>query len=191
MLTVGQEYPAWAAARPIACPHIVGAHGVMLRRFNPADAHAVVAAGNDPSITSTFPVPPNGDLASALKYMVDISARMARGTALALAIADGDDRAVGYLGVGLQNLAHGRVSVGCWVSPDARGNKYLSKALDTIADWLAHAGGVYRIDANIEPWNTASIRSVERAGFVLDAVLERWEIIGGQPRDMCLYRRLI
>lgn len=190
-MSVGQPYPAWAAERPLARTDIHGEHGVTLRQFRPSDTPVIRDAGTDAAITGTFPVPSDGSPSSALKYMSELSSRMVRGVALAYAIADENDRASGYLGVGLQNICHGRVSVGCWVAPGCRGNGFQSKALMTVSAWLASAGGVGRVEASIETTNTFSIRAVERAGFEREGLLHRWEIIGGVPRDMYMYAKLL
>lgn len=46
---------------------------------------------------------------------------------------------------------------------------------------------VHRIEAYIEPWNVASIRTAERAGFTYEGLLRSHQEVGGQRVDMQLY----
>jgi RimJ/RimL family protein N-acetyltransferase len=40
---------------------------------------------------------------------------------------------------------------------------------------------------HIEPWNTASVRTAERAGYEREGLLRSYLEIGGQRRDMLVY----
>jgi RimJ/RimL family protein N-acetyltransferase len=42
----------------------------------------------------------------------------------------------------------------------------------------------------VEPWNTASLRTAERAGFTREGLLRSWQRVGEQRRDMYTYARL-
>jgi len=59
----------------------------------------------------------------------------------------------------------------------------MSQALELT---LAHAFGplrLHRLEANIQPANTASIALVRRAGFVNEGFSERYLKVGGRWRD--------
>ncbi|MEE6282382.1 GNAT family N-acetyltransferase [Georgenia sp. MJ170] len=47
--------------------------------------------------------------------------------------------------------------------------------------------GLFRISLYIEPWNTASTRTAERAGYVREGLLRSHQTIDGQRRDVLLY----
>jgi RimJ/RimL family protein N-acetyltransferase len=42
----------------------------------------------------------------------------------------------------------------------------------------------------IEPWNTASLRSAERAGYQQEGLLRGYMEIGGRRRDMLVFAAL-
>jgi RimJ/RimL family protein N-acetyltransferase len=44
-----------------------------------------------------------------------------------------------------------------------------------------------RIELFIEPWNTGSIGTAERAGYQREGLLRSHQEIGGRRRDMLLY----
>jgi ribosomal-protein-alanine N-acetyltransferase len=63
------------------------------------------------------------------------------------------------------------------------GQGYMSEGLQLV---LARAFGemqLHRLEANIQPDNTASIALVKRAGFVSEGLAERYLKIGGRWRD--------
>jgi ribosomal-protein-alanine N-acetyltransferase len=63
------------------------------------------------------------------------------------------------------------------------GQGYMSQALELT---LAHAFGplrLHRLEANIQPANTASIALVRGAGFVNEGFSERYLKVGGRWRD--------
>ncbi|MBX9389232.1 GNAT family N-acetyltransferase [Streptomonospora nanhaiensis] len=47
--------------------------------------------------------------------------------------------------------------------------------------------GLFRIEAYFEPWNAASVRTAELAGYVREGPLRSHQPIGGRQRDMLLY----
>ena len=46
---------------------------------------------------------------------------------------------------------------------------------------------LHRLELLIEPWNTASVRTAERAGYEREGLLRSYLEIGGRRRDMLLY----
>jgi RimJ/RimL family protein N-acetyltransferase len=42
----------------------------------------------------------------------------------------------------------------------------------------------------VEPWNVASIRTAEGAGFQREGLLRSWQEVGGVRKDMYMYSHL-
>ena len=101
-----------------------------------------------------------------------------------------DGRAVGSIGLWLRDLAAGRAAVGYWVVPSARGRGAAGHALTAVAAWALTDLGIARVELFVEPDNVASVRTAERAGFVREGVLRRWQVIDGARRDMVVFSRL-
>ena len=73
--------------------------------------------------------------------------------------------------------------MGYYVGAAFAGQGYLTEALRLA---LRHAFGrlkLQRVEANIQPDNTASIRLVKRAGFTREGFLRRYLKEGGRWRD--------
>lgn len=167
----------------------------MLRAWSSADAPVVVEAASDPliSLISTVPARPDDDAVQA--FLARQADRAASGTGWSWAVADaGHDRALGQ--VGLWPLAGGRgtgdsrrASVGYWVAPSARGAGVARRALEVVSAWGLGVLGLARLELYVEPWNAASWRSAERAGYVREGLLRSWQEVGGERRDMIGYAR--
>lgn len=113
------------------------------------------------------------------------------GTGYSFAIADADTgHGVGQIGLWLKDLSEGRASIGYWVVRSARGRQAAATALKALALWGLHDLQVPRLELYVEPWNTASVTTAERAGFLRQGLLRSWQEVGGTRRDMYMYARL-
>lgn len=77
--------------------------------------------------------------------------------------------------------------VGCMIVPAARGRNLSARALAIAIDDVFDRKGARRIVADIDPDNTASIRTFEKLGFALEGRLRgEWEMHIG-IRDSLIY----
>ncbi len=77
--------------------------------------------------------------------------------------------------------------VGYWIGEPYWGRGLATAALIKLIDLIAARGEFTRLFALPFVDNQASRRVLEKAGFVLDAVLRRSAIKGGRIRDQALY----
>jgi len=63
------------------------------------------------------------------------------------------------------------------------GHGYMSEGLELVLARAFTDLRLHRLEANIQPGNTASIALVKRAGFVYEGFAERYLKIGGRWRD--------
>lgn len=101
-----------------------------------------------------------------------------------------DNTSLGSIGLWLQDLDEGRASLGYWVVRSARGHGVAAHALTAMATWALEELHIPRLQLYVEPWNRASIRTAERAGFVCEGLLGSWQKVGDRRRDMFMYARL-
>lgn len=62
--------------------------------------------------------------------------------------------------------ADGAVELGCGLLPDFWGKGYATEAVIAVTEWALKQPGVSRIEAEAEEDNLASLRVLEKAGFV-------------------------
>lgn len=63
------------------------------------------------------------------------------------------------------------------------GQGYMGEALHLALGHAFHTLGLHRVEANVQPENTASIALVKRVGFRLEGYSPRYLKIGGRWRD--------
>jgi len=178
-------------AQPLTVPSMTAGADFVLRPWEMSDLSLVREAAEDdyiPLIT-TIPSPYSDEAAEA--YVRRQWDRAATGAGYPFAIArTRDRRPVGSIGLWLAEAAEGRASLGYWMTPPGRGQGVAGAALRTVSAWALHELRIPRVQLLVEPWNTASLRTAESAGYRREGLLRGWQEIGGRRRDMLMYARL-
>lgn len=177
--------PPWPATPP--------AHGaIVLREVAHRDLDMIRELSTDPYIAQTGTLQADADGAHARAWIDRQSARRDEGVGFSFAMADaatGD--AVGHCGLWLTELGQGRATAGYVVAPPARGHGYAADALAALTAFAATVPGLHRVALFIEPWNAASIRTAERAGYEREGLLRSYVTIGDQRCDMLVYATVL
>lgn len=170
-------------------PSIPPASGaVFLREFREEDVQLAVELGADPYVPLIGSLPAYPSEREALAWVLRQQGRLAEGTGFSFAVAEvGTGKAVGTIGLWLRDLLLGRASVGYSMSPEHRGRGLASDALKAVTQFAWSVPVLYRIELCIEPWNTASIRVAESAGYQRGRLLHSHREIGGVWRDLLSY----
>jgi len=91
---------------------------------------------------------------------------------------------VGQLNVA--NILYGSVSsatIGYWITKSAAGRSIVPVSVAIAIDYLFGDLGLHRVEIDIRPENTASLRVVEKLGLRQEGTKERFIHIDGQWRD--------
>jgi ribosomal-protein-alanine N-acetyltransferase len=95
-----------------------------------------------------------------------------------------DGRLAGQVTVG--NVVRGAFDsgyVGYWVDGRLAGRGIATTAVALLVDHCFDVVGLHRVEANVRPENAASLRVVEKLGFVQEGVHRRYLHIDGAWRD--------
>lgn len=95
---------------------------------------------------------------------------------------------VGQLNV--SNILHGSVSsaiLGYWIAPEVAGKSIMPTAVALATDYLFNVVGLHRVEIDIRPENSASLRVVEKLGFRYEGLKERFIHINGDWRDHFIF----
>jgi len=131
---------------------------------------------------ATSPFGPPGDVAYK-QLLKRLNAGARRGELMPLALTY-DDRFVGQLTVA--NIVWGSAcvaTIGYWVDRDVAGRGVMPTAVAMVTDHCFRTVGLHRIEVNIRPENTASLRVVEKLGFRDEGVRSRLLHINGDWSD--------
>ncbi len=148
-----------------------------LRPFRLADLDLVREAAQDPHIPLITTVPASFSAEAGRQFIERQWSRAELGAGYSFAIAEAAmDRAVGQAGLWLRDISDGRRAAG--------------HAVAAIARWAFGDLRIPRLELYVEPWNEASIRTAEYAGFSREGLLRSWEEVGGVRKDMYMYSML-
>jgi ribosomal-protein-alanine N-acetyltransferase len=173
--------PPWPAHPPTS-----GA--VLLREFTQEDLPMVLDLATDPYVPLIGTLPARATPEEGLSWIDRNRRRWAEGAGFSFAVAEASTgRAVGGAGLWLRELASGRGSAGYSIAPSARRRGLATDALTALTAFAWSVPGLLRVELHIEPWNRASVRTAERAGYRREGLLRSHLEIGGRPRDMLCY----
>ncbi len=171
-------------------PELAAGEGFTLRRWSLSDLDLVREAAEDAYIPLITTVPARYSEAEGVAFVERQWGRATTGAGYPFVIVADDGRPVGAVGLWLRNISEGRASLGYWVVQSARGRRAAGAGLSAVARWAFTDLEIPRLELYVEPWNTASWKTAERAGFEREGLLRSWQRVGSERRDMFMYSRL-
>lgn len=164
---------------------------VELRRFHSDDADMAIELSRDPYVPKTGTLPSHATGEQAQEWIQRQQHHLATGAGFAFAVIDRTrGRCAGFAALWLQDLAAGRAQLGYAIAPPFRGHGLASDAVRAVTAFAWTLPELHRIELYIEPWNAASLKSAENAGYLREGLLRSHQEIGGERRDMLLYATL-
>jgi RimJ/RimL family protein N-acetyltransferase len=159
-----------------------------LRPLMAADAPAILSMYADAEVTRYWSSVPWTELARAQEYIEQAAREVAAGTAVRLGVVrQGTQDCIGQVTLYRFDVANRRCDIGYALHRNHWGHGYIGEALQAVLDFGFGPLGLHRVEADIDPRNDASLRAVERLGFVREGLLrERW-LVGGEVCDTALY----
>lgn len=147
---------------------------VILRRARSDDLAMFHAAMSHPGVMRYWSTPPHEDLATSRDWVESM---------IAADPAISDDFVIEVAGQPIGKLGCWRVpELGYLLHPDFHGRGYASEALAAFLEYMRKRG-LPRLTADIDPRNLASLRLLERAGFVETARVAGTWLVAGELCD--------
>ena len=101
------------------------------------------------------------------------------------------EKVIGTCGLYLINSNHKRACLGYDLLPDYWGKGYASEAVDAIIKHTQKLYNLQRIQAEIMPENTSSIKLLENMGFQKEGLLKQYEKWGNKGFvDLLMYAKI-
>jgi len=160
---------------------------VRLRALAPADVPALFAVYSDPGVMRYWSNAPYTNIEQAQAKFAELDRGNRAGEFFAWAIAHNrDDAMLGTCSLFEISQPHRRASLGYALGSAHWGNGY---ALEAARLAIAHAFvtmALHRLEADVDPRNTPSLRLLDRLGFMREGLLrERW-YVAGETQDSLL-----
>ncbi len=167
-------------------------HGrVRLRAFGTGDLAMVLDLATDPYVPTIGSLPRDTDEAGGLAWIARQHERARTGKGFSFCVTDREtDEAVGAAGLTLTAREQGRASAGYSIAPRSRGRGLAADALVALTGFAWTRPDLHRVELYVEPWNVASLRTAEAAGYRREGLLRGHQEIGGRRVDMALWAAL-
>ena len=158
-----------------------------LRETATHDVEAVFARESDPVAMRYWSRPPMREMAEAHAAVTRARTFFPNRVGLRWSIARlEDDLMLGQVSVFHLDEQSGRAEIGYGLARAHWGQGYMHEALTAVIDYAFGPLGLRRLEADTHPHNAASLRALERVGFVREGLLrERWQV-GDEISDTAL-----
>ena len=161
---------------------------LLLRPLRESDAPALFGIFSDPRVTRYLSRPSWPNIAIAHERIARDVEAMSAGRYACFGIEQTvDGRLLGECSLfNLQEQCR-RAEIGYTLAFEAWGKGYMNEALNALLEFGFSELGLNRVEADIDPRNLRSAKSLERLGFKKEGHLrERW-IVAGEVSDSGLY----
>ena len=158
----------------------------VLRSWQDTDKNALILHANNRQIwrnlAGTFPHPYTED--DALKW-IEIANRSGRDVNLAVEFSG---KAIGGIGIRAGNdVTIYTTTLGYWIGETYWGNGIATAAVKAMIAYVLLSNEFTRLEARVFAWNPASMRVLEKVGFVREGVLKSSIFKDSQIVDSVLY----
>jgi len=169
-------------------PYSIATERLTLRFLDKADLPALFAIYSHPEVMRYWNYPPWTKLEQAQQMLNDTLEAYHDGSGLRLGIERKSDKVlVGACSLFQFHMTSRRAEIGYLLGRPYWGSGYMHEALLAFVDHAFNRLHLNRLEADIDPRNLASAKTLERLGFKLEGVLrERW-IVQEEVTDTGLY----
>ena len=161
---------------------------ISLRWISEGDVDAFYAIYSHPEVMRYWSFPALTHRDQAAKLIREIHDGFQKQTLLKWGVARRpDDLLIGSITLFNLDFTHRRAEIGYALGRDYWRQGYMHEALSAVIGYAFAELGLHRIEADVDPRNDASIRTVERLGFQREGYLrERWQV-GGEIQDALFF----
>jgi ribosomal-protein-alanine N-acetyltransferase len=166
----------------------INGNRISLRWLTEQDVDSLYAVFSDPEVMRYWSSGPLKDREAARSLLSQIHDGFQRGLIFQWGIARRTDDTI----IGTSTLFHlesnnYRAEIGYALGREHWGKGYMQEALRALLNYVFGELNFERIEADVDPRNVASIRTLERLGFQQEGYLrERWKV-DGELQDALFY----
>jgi RimJ/RimL family protein N-acetyltransferase len=166
----------------------LGTERLTLRPLVAGDAAALFIVFSDTEVMRYWSSPPWETMEQASRYVASANEGLAKGATLRFGIELVETgELIGQVALYSFDQQNRRCDVGYALGRAYWGQGYLREALEVLLEHAFGALDLNRVEADIDPRNTASAKALTRLGFLSVGVLLVGLIVGGEVCDTELY----
>ena len=159
-----------------------------LRAISAADVDDFYAVYSNPDVMRYWSTPPLANRDAASKLISEILEGIERHDMLKWGIAlNSNNKLIGSVTLFHLDFTHHRAEIGYAQGRAYWGQGYMQETLTAVINYAFEVLNLHRIEADVDPRNDASVRTLERLGFQREGYLrERWQV-SGEIQDAFFY----
>lgn len=160
---------------------------VRLRQIEDADVPALFATFGDPDVTRYWSWPAYTEEADARRLLEEIREGLANGSLLQWGITtQQEDALIGTCTLARPDAVHRRCEIGFALARAQWKKGYASDAVRLAIDYAFDVLDLDRLEADVDPRNAASLRTLEKLGFVREGYQRERYHVNGEVQDSVL-----
>lgn len=162
-----------------------------LKQITPADATALFQLRSNKEVMKYIDRPPAQTLDEAFTHIATLTDFLQKneGITWGIYLKEGS-QLVGNIAFWRFEKEHYRAEIGYMLHPSVHGKGFMHEALQTVLQYGFKTLNLHSVEANVNPANAASIRLLERNGFVREAYFRENYFYNGQFVDSAVYALL-
>ena len=161
---------------------------LVLRRLVEPDLLALFGIFSNAEVMRYWSSPPMTDISDAAQMLLNIQEGYRNGNVLQLGIERKTDQAlIGTCTLHNLHLKSCRAEIGYALGRTYWRQGYMREALTVLIDYAFESLELNRLEADIDPRNTASEKLLERLGFLKEGYLRQRWIVNGEVSDSVFY----
>lgn len=167
---------------------VIEAQRLRLRWIEESDIEQLYAIFSDPRVMRYWSTTPLQNLEEAFELLREIHMSNRQGTILKWGVAlKPHDTIIGTVTLFNINRSNGRAEIGYAQAATHWGHGYINEALQALLKYCFEDLDLRRLEADVDPRNIPSIKTLERLGFQKEGFLrERWHV-NGEIQDALFY----
>lgn len=159
-----------------------------LRPVQASDLADLLEVNGDPQVTRFLPYPAWQSLEDGSAWLARMEALGASGTGRQLVlVAKTESKVVGTFLLFRFDEASSRLELGYALARNHWGRGLMKEAVDAACSHAFGEMSIRRIEAEVNPANSASCRLLLNAGFALEGNLRQRWVVEGVAYDTCIY----
>lgn len=161
---------------------------LLLRPFTEADTDAILALHSSPRVLRYWDSPPWKERARAERFIAACKQMEREGSGARVVIERTvGGQFIGWCGLVEWNPDHRSATMGYCLDESAWGQGFATEAADALLQWAFDTLDLNRVQSEADTRNTASVRVLEKLGFVREGMLREDCIVNGEVSDSWVY----
>ena len=173
---------------PLSAPPAIESERLLVRLVVEDDLPGLLKINDDSEVTKHLPYETWQSLSDAQAWFQRMAGIQATGTALQFVVARKDSREI--IGTCLLfrfEEGSARAELGYVLGRAHWGRGLMGEALDALIGCAFGTMALRRLEAEVDPRNTASLRLIQRLGFVKEGLLRHRWVTKGEAKDVEIY----